>query len=288
LICDDASTDSTRTIIDEIANRDSRIIVSHNSQNEKLLKVRNRLLRLAKGELITFQDADDYSHPTRIEKMVDEFQSNKKLGLLASQVFYVDSNERILRKSNKPTNYIDTLKLIYKKNVVGGSIMMITREALNSVGGKFREYFDGLSNQDYDLSFLIVEKFEAYSLNEALYFYRQHDSSNSKLVDIDRILAPEIVKYLANQRKYRKSDDLIDGNFYLVHSFFDKIRLPYKLEPSKIYQEYAENFMYNNLYLKAIETSFEGLKVEPFKLKNWRTLQYCLRVTILKKLGFAS
>ena len=38
LICDDASTDSTRTIIDEIANRDSRIIVSHNSQNENYLK----------------------------------------------------------------------------------------------------------------------------------------------------------------------------------------------------------------------------------------------------------
>ncbi len=31
------------------------------------LKTRNKLLQMAKGELIAFQDADDYSHPERID-----------------------------------------------------------------------------------------------------------------------------------------------------------------------------------------------------------------------------
>src|SRR5690606_14565823 len=128
------------------------------------------------------------------------------------------------------------------ENVVGGSVMMIKKEALQLVGGKFREYFDGLSYQDYDLSLLIAEKFEAYSLPQTLYYYRQHASSSSKRISVDRIIAKEIVSHLAKQRRDTGQDDLMRNHPELVDAYFEILRKPYKADPSLVYREFAAGY----------------------------------------------
>lgn len=282
LISDDSSRDSTRSIIDGYAAKNDRIITSHNQVNQKLLKTRNRLLKFAKGDLITFQDADDFSHPDRLTLMVAEFNRNNKLGLLASQVAYINEKGDVIRTSNKPTIYADTIGRMYVQNVVGGSIMMIKRSALENVGGNFRKYFDGLSNQDYDLALLIAQQYEAYCLPEVLYYYRQHDNSASKIISIERLLAREVVIHLAKQRRDRGYDDLMIGCEDLVDSYFSDLKKPYVLEPSKIFREYAGNLMYNGLNYKAIIASWQAVKNQPKMLINWRTFFYCLRRTLIK------
>src|SRR5690606_17417680 len=145
LITDDASTDNTLSIIRQFVGMDSRIRLYVNTENQRLLKTRNKLLDNASGDFVTFQDADDYSDPQRLELMVKEFEANPCLGVLASQVAYINSDGTVLMVSNKPMSYEDVLNKMYEENVVGGSVMMIKKEALQLVGGKFREYFDGLS-----------------------------------------------------------------------------------------------------------------------------------------------
>jgi len=282
LVCDDASTDDTRGIIDSYAAKDKRIIASHNDKNKKLLKTRNRLLLLCKGDLITFQDADDYSHPERLSIMVQQFLKKPNLGLLSNQIAYIDATGKVLGKSNRPTSYNSILEKIYSENVMGGSYMMIKKEVLKKVGGKFRNYFDGLSNQDYDLSFLIAQKFECYCLPDTLYYYRQHDSSASKNISVDRLLAKEVVIHLGKQRRDRGYDDIQTGNPEKVDEYFDILRKPYKEDKSLIYREYAANYMYNRMYRKAIITSFKSIQEGPVNIINWRTLFYCLRESFLK------
>ena len=282
LICDDASTDKTYDIIKEYGNRDNRIKVFQNRQNLKLLKTRNKLLKIAKGEFIAFQDADDYSHPERIELQLKELLNNDKLGMVSCQVSYVNNKGDEIRVSSKPTTYEAILNSIYEKNVVGGSIMMIRRSALESVGGEFRPYFNALSNQDYDLSFLIAQKFECINLSLPLYYYRQHSASNSKMINVDRVLAREVVIHLARQRRERGYDDLMAGEPEKADAFFQELRFPYQKDPSLIYREYAANFMYARLHAKAVFTAWEGVVQEPFKLVNWRTLQYCIRKSLSK------
>lgn len=285
LICDDASSDSTYEKILRHAKADIRIRVYRNEHNLKLLKVRNFLLSVAKGDLIAFQDADDYSGEARLEIMVAEFNANSSLGLLASQVGYVDKNGVIIRISEKPTSYSEVLDKIYRSNVVGGSIMMIRRSALSSVGGQFREYFDGLSYQDYDLSFLVVEKWVAYAIPEVLYFYRQHAASTSKRISVERYLAKDIVIYLANQRRQFGADDLMSGQIEQLDLYFAKLRQPFLADPSLIYRIYAASFMYGQLYFLAISTAFLAIRVQPFRPLNWRTLQYCIRIFFMKKIS---
>ena len=62
LLIDDESTDRSGEICDEYAARDPRIRVIH-QQNGGVSKARNQGLRLARGQWITFVDADDTISP---------------------------------------------------------------------------------------------------------------------------------------------------------------------------------------------------------------------------------
>lgn len=59
ILIDDGSTDESGEICDEYVNKDSRIKVYH-KENGGVSSARNMGLDNAKGEWITFVDADDY------------------------------------------------------------------------------------------------------------------------------------------------------------------------------------------------------------------------------------
>lgn len=59
ILIDDGSTDSSGTICDDYAQKDSRIIVIH-QKNRGLSAARNSGLDIAKGEYIGFVDSDDF------------------------------------------------------------------------------------------------------------------------------------------------------------------------------------------------------------------------------------
>jgi len=284
LICDDASTDTTHLVIEKYINTDERIKIFRNEYNLKQLKTRNRLLCLAQGELLTFQDGDDFSHIERFEKLVNGFRSNPALGMLSSQVGFINSRGELFGVSKKPTDYRTTQDLMYVTNVIGGSMAMIKRTALDSVGGIFRSYFDGLSYQDYDLSLLIAEKYESYSLPDVLYYYRQHGRSSSKRISVDRLVAKEVVRHLGLQRREFGCDDLMMGRREKIDQYFNSLREPYREDPSLVFRDFASNFMYNKLYLKAIQAAWAGVIRRPFILINWTTFQYCIRKAFLNKL----
>lgn len=60
IIVNDGSTDSTKAIIDDYAEKDNRVKPKHMSQNVGRAMARNKGLDTAKGKYIFFLDADDY------------------------------------------------------------------------------------------------------------------------------------------------------------------------------------------------------------------------------------
>lgn len=69
LLIDDGSSDSSGKICDEMAKKDSRIIVIHN-ENGGASVARNTGIRMAKGEYIGFVDSDDYIEPDMYQKLI--------------------------------------------------------------------------------------------------------------------------------------------------------------------------------------------------------------------------
>lgn len=70
LVVDDCSPAEHTATIDALASLDDRVTVLRTPRNGGTYRVRNLALAHASGELVTFQDSDDWSHPERIERQV--------------------------------------------------------------------------------------------------------------------------------------------------------------------------------------------------------------------------
>jgi glycosyltransferase involved in cell wall biosynthesis len=70
LVVDDASTDKTVAIVEDFCRRDARIRLIQAKVNGGLFVARNLALEKASGTLATCHDADDWSHPEKLERQV--------------------------------------------------------------------------------------------------------------------------------------------------------------------------------------------------------------------------
>jgi glycosyltransferase involved in cell wall biosynthesis len=281
IICDDASTDNSLSIIKKYASKDKRIIESHNRINQKLLKTRNRLLKLTRGDYITFQDADDYSDRNRIRKQLECFKKDLDLGICGCSGRAIFKSGAYGISLIKPETHQEIKSQSIKYNAFIGSSIMISSKVYHDIGG-FRNFFDGLSYQDYDWSCLIIEKYKAYNIPEELYFYRQHRGSASKIIKVDRLLAIEYVRYLSNQRRENKghdalSDTALKADFEII---VRQLKEPFIKDSSKIYRDYAGLFMYGKLYIEALNAAWSAIKNKPRSVINYKTFLYCLRKSI--------
>lgn len=284
IVCDDASTDGSRAIIDDYVKKDARILVSHNETNQQLLKTRNRLLSLCRGDFITFQDADDISDKCRLEKQLKEFTGRPKLGICGTNGLAIDSKGNTTANLNKPGSDALIKSELQKRNAFIGSSIMVRREVYEKIGG-FRPFFDHMSYQDYDWAYLISDNFEASNVQEPLYLYRQHNASNSKMMKLERLLASQYVRFLGDQRRENKGEDaLMNASLRpALDRFIESIKKPYFQDPSRLYREYAALFMYGGLTQRATKAAGMAIKANPALLENYKTYLYCLRTLLFQK-----
>jgi glycosyltransferase involved in cell wall biosynthesis len=70
LVVDDCSPEQFTATIDAVADWDPRIRVLRMPRNGGTYPIRNHAISHARGELVTFQDSDDWSHPERVARQV--------------------------------------------------------------------------------------------------------------------------------------------------------------------------------------------------------------------------
>lgn len=70
LIVDDASGPGSAALLDEVEALDDRIHVVRATRNGGTYEARNLALTIAQGRWMTFQDSDDWTHPSRVEHQV--------------------------------------------------------------------------------------------------------------------------------------------------------------------------------------------------------------------------
>ncbi|QDJ37462.1 hypothetical protein CBR67_12780 [Bordetella hinzii] len=92
LVVDDASTDDTVDVLTSHFAHNSRVKIFALSENVGTYEAKNIALREARGEYVTFQDGDDWSHPQRIEICSKELTSNNEI-LFVSHLYVRVSKE---------------------------------------------------------------------------------------------------------------------------------------------------------------------------------------------------
>lgn len=79
LVVDDASPPEYEEVLDEVAALDERVRLLRAPVNGGTYLVRNLALDHARGDFVTFQDFDDWSHPRRLERQLEPLLADPRL-----------------------------------------------------------------------------------------------------------------------------------------------------------------------------------------------------------------
>jgi glycosyltransferase involved in cell wall biosynthesis len=97
IIVDDASTDDSRSLIESYRSRyPQRVRVILHAQNCGVAVVRNSALQAARGDYVTYVDADDRFFPDKLALEVRRMEQVAQAGLVYSAVRIIDADGRMI------------------------------------------------------------------------------------------------------------------------------------------------------------------------------------------------
>lgn len=177
IIINDGSTDGTAQVLDRYADQDSRIRVIH-QENTGLTQALIRGCQQAKGQFIARQDADDWSHPDRLQQQIDHIQRHPEIGFMSCTVQYVGpQGEPLIVISRAKDSQQATQALIHDRQGPPAHGSVLFRKSLyHQVGGYRPEFYFA---QDSDLWLRMAEKSLFASIAQVLYIHWREIYSTS-------------------------------------------------------------------------------------------------------------
>lgn len=168
IVVDDCSTDNSVNVVKRIQERDKRVKLVCCKENGGACKARNIGIDHAQGELIAFQDSDDYWHEDKLEKSIKALDSEN-----VDFVFCALSREENVKGKVKKeiipvfdlNTEEDKLSRLLIQNYVSTQTIVAKKEVFNTV--RFDERFPRF--QDWELTIQVLQQqFTVYYINESL------------------------------------------------------------------------------------------------------------------------
>lgn len=100
IVYDDCSSDNTAEVVGEYEKKDPRVKFFKTEKNGGPYVARNLALNIASGEFVTVNDADDWSHPEKIETQVKHLLENPTVMGNTSQQARATSELKFYRRGN--------------------------------------------------------------------------------------------------------------------------------------------------------------------------------------------
>lgn len=209
IVVNDGSTDTTRALVEELAQSDGRIRLL-NIDNSGRAKARNRGIEIAEGYWLAFLDADDYWRADKLSIQLD-IADKTQAGLIYSQRVWVDENgleQGGFSKEILPDGMVFP-KLI-EGNYLCTSTVLVKRDLVLRAGC-FSEKSELKNCQDYDLWIRLSALAPFSASDDALIFYRLHGNNahkNYKSRYIGMRACMDRLREVANNYPDRKSEYL--------------------------------------------------------------------------------
>jgi glycosyltransferase involved in cell wall biosynthesis len=149
IIVNDGSTDGSTEILREFESRDSRVRVIDQTNCGLTIALQTGCAA-AHGEFIARQDADDWSDPTRLEKLINLFDLQTDAAMVGSWAAYIDDDGELVELIERCANSREaTHRLLYEKyGPPAHGTVMFRRSVYEQVGGYRTCFYFG---QDSDL-----------------------------------------------------------------------------------------------------------------------------------------
>lgn len=167
LIVDDGSTDNTRAVVEALGAKDDRIRYICMPQNGGASAARNEGVKQAQGELIAFQDSDDFWKPDKLEKQMAYWQRHPEFSMIYC-AYFMRMDERdgyIVPDGEREELEGDIFPWLLCRNSIGTPTMLMKKESFLEAGG-----FDtGLrSLEDWEFAIRFSQKYYIGYVDEPL------------------------------------------------------------------------------------------------------------------------
>jgi len=282
LIYDDSSTDDSIKIIESF--KDNRIFLYKGSLNKGVRYGRDFLLKKAKGEFISFFDADDICHKNKYIVILNKFKKNQNIDIIGSRVKYVDSKGKKLFKpfTFESFTHEDIKANLFFCNTISTSTVVFKKEVSSEIN--FQK-FEHINSEDYFTWIQLSENYNFINIPNKLVTYRETDhgmmanTKNSYPKSINYIHSylfnilnlTSSTAFLTVHNKFMYDDNI--SKYYLLkslilykyllqknskynsHSFLNQIRINWlrkciifsRFNPIESYKIYLFNFKYHNI-----------------------------------------
>jgi glycosyltransferase involved in cell wall biosynthesis len=198
IVVDDGSTDNTREVIRKYASGITYLY----SERKGVAAARNRGISLAKGQIITFLDADDIWLPMRTKRVAEALAQHADVGIVFHNFDVIDSGGKPLYKDFSETFYPQRnrkgplLSDIIKGNVFCGASSFSFRRALLKEICPIPE--DIRRGVDFYLTAIAACYAQAWHLPETLGLYRLHHENLTFLVNANPSKSAQIHRDLSH------------------------------------------------------------------------------------------
>lgn len=225
VVVDDGSTDETQQVVAKFGSKIRYI----KKENGGVCSARNVGIENSTGDFIAFFDADDISHPTKIEKQLAKFAEDAEVGLVHCGIRELDADGNIIQlNQNGKEGWVADEMLLLKPTIIGpGGTIMVRREVIAAVGA-FDEQIE--IYEDWEFCYRIARKYKIGFVNEALIDYRLHgDNSHLNLEKMERSLKIAFAKaFETGDKKIQRLRRESYSNFYkvLAGSYFHQRNYP--------------------------------------------------------------
>jgi glycosyltransferase involved in cell wall biosynthesis len=181
IVVNDGSTDDTATVMEQWADR----VIYFEQTNQGVAATRNKGLRAASGEYITFLDDDDFVLPTKTERQVRVLASRPQVGLVHCRYYYADEDGNLLDKAGMLPEG-EVLGELLCGNFIWMGAPLIRRQCFDRVGLFDQDIPSVIA--DWDLWLRIALAGYSFScVQEPLGAYRiQHDSMVTDVAELER------------------------------------------------------------------------------------------------------
>jgi glycosyltransferase involved in cell wall biosynthesis len=180
ILIDDASTDETPEILHDYAHRfPDRIRVLAHRERLGPCRRRREAIELARGDLLAWLDHDDIWLPTKVERQVDAFLEDPRVGFSYTQFETFDSETGHTLERPQTDAQGDVLRVLFTVGVyVGSSTAMFRRAALETRRLRLRDT-DFSFGDDYFLWLALSLDWRAALVDEVLARFRRHSGNES-------------------------------------------------------------------------------------------------------------
>ena len=180
-IGDDCSDDGSYDIAKDYEN--DKVIILKTKTRSGLAGTRNLILKNISEaypcvECIAIQDADDVSHPERLQIETEFLDQNSEYGLTGSFYSVIAEGGKVIKHLALPVEDNEIRKVFFFQNWFGHGSILFRKSILDRIG-YYDENFEWA--HDYDLIYMIMTVSKVYNIPQYLYCWRQTAQNINKV-----------------------------------------------------------------------------------------------------------